>query len=64
MTKYVVTYAWEEACYVEAETPGGAESIADAIETDRELLELCRRRVRKATRAERDAYDFKGEDDG
>ena len=60
MTKYVVTYVWEETCYVEADTPGQAEAIADNIEMVAADLELRtnKTRVRKATAGERMALDF------
>jgi len=62
MTKYVVTYTWEETCYVEADTPKEAENIADSIEMVALDLELRegKTRVRKATRDERLVMDFVG----
>jgi len=62
MTKYVVTYTWEEACYVEAGTPKQAEEIAndtDMVALDLELQE-GKTRVRKATRVECETFTFKG----
>jgi len=55
MTKYVVTYVWEETCYVEADSPEQAEHLANEIDMVALGLELQegKVRVRKATREER-----------
>jgi len=60
MPKYVVTYVWEETCYVEADTPDEARDVADGIEMVPDDLDLRhdKTRVRKATRGERAGCTF------
>lgn len=65
MPKYVVTYVWEETCYVEAETREKAEAIGDSIEMKSDGLDLRegKTRVRKATREEQEDFTFEGAED-
>jgi len=62
MTKYVVTYVWEETCYVEADSPEQAEHLANDIDMVADDLDLRddKTRVRKATRVECETFIFEG----
>jgi len=62
MTKYVVTYLWEETCYIEADSPEQAEHLANDIDMVADDLEIRddKTRVRRATRGERETYTFEG----
>lgn len=62
MARYVVTYVWEETCYVEAETARQARDVAGSTATDPQGLDLAETRVRKASKLEQAIMLWPGAD--